>query len=162
MDRPPSLLDKDEIAHLLPFAPAWILVDQVAECSPPEFIRTHKLVTATDPSLAGRFSGDPLILPSVLLIEFVSQSACLLGALSEGSREGVRQPHVLARCSSQFLSPAYAGDLLTAEVKLDDASNGVTLHEATVRCGERMVCRARIFATGSPVRVGGREKGGVK
>jgi len=141
----PSLLDKAEIAELLPFSARWILVDRVAECSPPGFIVTHKRVEADDPFLAGFFRLGPIVLPGVLLIEFASQSACLLGALSEAAC-GRRPPRLLARCSAQFLSPAHAGDLLTAEIRLTDASDGGTLHEATVRCGERLVCRARLFA----------------
>lgn len=53
-----------------------------------------------------------------------------------------RPPRPQARCSAQFLAPAHVGELLVAEVMLDDSAEGVMLHEATLSCGEQIVGRS--------------------
>ena len=142
-------IKRAEIETMTSFAPSWLLVDEIASCRPPCYIRTLKQLDRADRFIAEHFPLGPMIFPGVLLIEFASQSAYLLEELSQ------RVPcppeaRLLARCTAQFLSPAYAGDLITAEVTLVESANGVSLHEGVVTCGERIICRTKIFGASMP------------
>ena len=121
------------------------MVDEVITLQP-ERIQTRKILAHDDPFITGHFAEGPRILPGVLLIEFISQSAYLLGVLSGPDEvRGDARPRLLARCNASFISPAYAGDTLVAEVIQLDCINDVTLYEASVSCGDRLICRARVF-----------------
>lgn len=138
------------IEKLVPFGTSWLMVDEVITLQA-DRIQTRKMLAQDDPFITGHFADGPRILPGVLLIEFVSQSAYLLGVLSASAEVGGdARPRLLARCNASFLSPAYAGDTLVAEVTQLECINDVTLYEASVSCGERLICRARVF--GAPAR----------
>lgn len=144
-------LRRAEIERLLPMAPGWILVERVVECRPPDYIRTCRRIEAGDAFVAAHVPGGAQALRESLLIEFAQQSAHLLVLLSRTGPDDVWQPRPPTRCSAQFLAPACVGELLVAEVMLDDTAEGVMLHEATLTCGERIVCRARMFAAPDPM-----------
>ena len=148
----PSLppLRRAEIERLLPIAPGWILVERVVECRPPDYIRTCRRIEVGDAFMAAHVPGGAQSLRESLLIEFAHQSAYLLAMLSRTTQDAASQPRPPARCSAQFLAPACVGEVLVAEVMLDDAAEGVMLHDATLSCGERIVCRVRMFAAPDP------------
>jgi hypothetical protein len=148
----PSLspLRRAEIERLLPIAPEWILVERVVECRPPDYIRTCRRIEAGDAFVAAHVPGGAQALRESLLIEFAQQSAYLLALLSRTEHDGASQPRPPARCSAQFLASASVGELLVAEVMLDDMADGVVLHDAILTCDERIVCRVRMFAAPDP------------
>lgn len=139
-------LERKQIECLMPHAPSWVQIDRVLECRPPVSIRTQKQVRPTDPFVEAHFPAGPALLPGVMLVEYVSQSAYLLARLADPQRDGPGSVRLLARCSASFLSPAWAGDVLTAETRLSDAVGDVTVYEGTVCCGQRVVCRVKVFA----------------
>jgi 3-hydroxyacyl-[acyl-carrier-protein] dehydratase len=140
---PPALMpmERAEVQRLMPHAPEWVQVDRVLECSAGR-IRTEKRVGLWDPNVAGHFRGSPALLPGALLLEYIGQSAYLLERLTSGDAAPVL---MLARCNAVFLSPARAGDVLTAEVSAAERVGGVAIFNGVVRCGDRPVCRAKIF-----------------
>lgn len=144
-------LKRAEIERLLPLAPRWVLVERVVECRPPGYIRTCRRIEAGDAFVAAHVPGGAQVLRESLLIEFAQQSALLLALLSRTTQDGVSQPLLPTRCSAQFLAPACVGELLVAEVMLDDSVDGVMLHDAALTCGERVVCRARMFTAPDPI-----------
>jgi 3-hydroxymyristoyl/3-hydroxydecanoyl-(acyl carrier protein) dehydratase len=143
-------LDRTGVLGLMPHAPGWVFVDRVVECRPPGLIVTQKYVSEADPFVVGHYLGGPAIFPGVLLVEYVSQSAYLLGRLTEPEPGPAPPVRLLARCSASFLSAAYAGDLLTAEVTLEDCVRDVAIYEGVVRCGPRLVCRVKVYGAPAP------------
>ena len=138
-------VEREHVETLMPHAPNWILVDRILECRPPSYIVTQKLVSEDDPFVVGHYRGGPAIFPGVLLVEYVSQSAYLLGRLAESDLGRAAPVRVLARCSASFLSAAFANELLTAEVLLEDRVRDVAIFDGVVRCGSRVVCRVKVF-----------------
>jgi 3-hydroxyacyl-[acyl-carrier-protein] dehydratase len=139
-------LERADVERLLPHAPMWVMVDRVLKFRPSEFIRTERLIQLDDPFVAAHFSGLYAVYPGALLLEYASQSAYLLMRLSKGLSDTLVPVMVLARCNIHFISPARAGDTLTADVTQVDCVRGVIVCEAVVNCGQRIVCRTRIFA----------------
>jgi 3-hydroxymyristoyl/3-hydroxydecanoyl-(acyl carrier protein) dehydratase len=141
-------LEREAIERMMPHAPSWVQVDRVVECRPPDFIRTQKFIACEDPAVLAHFRDGPALFPGALLIEHVSQSAYLLARLTGEQTTRASMPpavRVLARCSANFVSPAFAGDLLTTDVRLVEKVGRATMYEGIVSCGDRTVCRARIF-----------------
>lgn len=129
---------------MLPQHPSFVFVDHVLDITGRERIRTSRAVSAEDPFVQWHFPGGPHLLPGVILIEFASQSAYLLGRLCSGEPRA-SQTHVLARCSASFRSPALPGDTLTADVRLTDAVGDVTVYDALIHADEREIARIRLF-----------------
>jgi 3-hydroxymyristoyl/3-hydroxydecanoyl-(acyl carrier protein) dehydratase len=144
-----KVLERHDILTLMPHDQQWVMVDRVLDWTAGERIVTEKHVLATDPFVAGHFAHGPAVLPGVLLIEFVGQSAYLLMQLSKdilNNRPNIVQPHMLARCRAQFSSPAVAGDVLTARIDTKETVRGVTVHEGIVMSAERQICSVQIFS----------------
>jgi 3-hydroxymyristoyl/3-hydroxydecanoyl-(acyl carrier protein) dehydratase len=140
-------LERQNVERMMPHAPSWVMVDRVIECCPPTFIRTQKKVDNLDPFVSGHFIDGPPLLPGALLIEYVSQSAYLLSRFNGPAQIDAPPVRLLARCNASFLSPALGGDLLTADVYLVDCLRDVSVFEGTVCCGDRLVCRVKVFAS---------------
>lgn len=154
-----TTLERAEVERLMPHGAGWVFIDKVLSCEPQRRIVTQRFIDPDDPILMSHFPNGPTILPGVILIEYAGQSAYLLGRLS--GRADVVEPatHMLARCSASFLSPARAGDLLTAHVTLVDRVGETTVYDAVVTCDERIVCRVRVFGVplgDSAIAAGGR------
>jgi 3-hydroxyacyl-[acyl-carrier-protein] dehydratase len=134
-----QVIEHHELAPLLPFRAPWLLIDRVLQWETGKLIVTQKCLTASDPLVAAHLGDGPRIIPGVLLIELVGQSAYLLARLSDD----ITEMHLLARCRAQFLAPAMAGDILTARVNYQDTVQGIAVYEGVVSVGDRDVCRAQ-------------------
>jgi acyl dehydratase len=80
-------------------------------------------------------------MPGVLYIELVGQATMLHGVLNSGGKSGQEGAAVLGRCKGEFISPAFIGETITAEVNVSDQIAGKTVYEGVVRAGDRLICR---------------------
>jgi 3-hydroxyacyl-[acyl-carrier-protein] dehydratase len=135
-----NCLSHESIVSLLPFGPEWTLIDRVLDWQRDLKIITERHVPVDDRYACSHFISGPKILPGVLLIEFIGQSAYLLSRLSSGPLESVP---ILAKCRARFLAPACAGDTLIAEVAVSSIVNGISVCEGTVRANDRELCRVQ-------------------
>lgn len=143
----PRRLEHHEITRYLPYRSPWLLIDRVLDWTPGERIITQKCVSSADPWIAAHLGDGPRIIPGVLLIELIGQSAHLLGSLSAHHSGQASDPElrVLARCRGQFIMPALAGDILQANVRLEDIVRGASVIEGVVTVDDREVCRAQLI-----------------
>jgi len=140
------------ITDLLPHKAPWLLVDEVIRVEIGAMITTKMTLPRDNIFVCSHFGGTPPLVPGVLLIEFVAQSAHLLALISAQTSGGglQKRPPLLARCKSSFTAPAYAEDEIVAIVRLSNKSMGVYVHEAIVSVREKQVCRIEIFAGTAP------------
>ena len=82
----PSRIDIRGIMDLLPHRYPLLLVDRVLEFKPKASIRAIKNVTFNEPFFQGHFPGYPLM-PGVLIIEALAQTAGLLLMVSKSKEE---------------------------------------------------------------------------
>ena len=109
-------------AQLLPYGPHFLWVDEVVDADSAG-IRTRKFYAAEVPALQSHFEGGPWIVPGVLLIEQVAQSACLAGLLQAHAtaREDVAAAgaqFVLGQVKARFHARAHVPCNVLAEVDL--------------------------------------------
>lgn len=156
-------LSYNEVAARLPHIQPWLLVNRVVKWTAAKNIVAEMCLQSDHVFVRTHFPKGPDIIPGVLLIEFVGQAAHLLVLLSQDAHLPLNsevmqiraQPRddssqssaiqLLARCRAQFLSPARAGELLTARVELKSVVRGVSVHHGVVTVDNREVCRVEMI-----------------
>lgn len=136
----PQQLDYHQVLRLVPYRSPWLLIDRVIAWDG-RSITVQKSISGADPMMAAHLADGPSIMPGVLYIELVGQATMLHGVLSSGGNRGQEGAAVLGRCKGEFISPAFIGETITAEVTVSDPISGKTVYEGVVRAGDRLVCR---------------------
>jgi 3-hydroxyacyl-[acyl-carrier-protein] dehydratase len=121
----------EQIQQLLPHRYPFLLVDRVVEFVPDQSVVTIKNVTINEPFFTGHFPGHP-VMPGVLIVEAMAQSAGLLTQLSARSKGGSPSSlFYLAKVdNARFNAPVLPGDQLRMEVRLKRLLRSMGLFEA--------------------------------
>jgi 3-hydroxyacyl-[acyl-carrier-protein] dehydratase len=121
----------EQIQQLLPHRYPFLLVDRVIEFVPDQSVVTIKNVTINEPFFTGHFPGHP-VMPGVLIVEAMAQSAGLLTQLSARSKGGSPSSlFYLAKVdNARFNAPVIPGDQLRMEVRLKRLLRNMGLFEA--------------------------------
>ncbi|WP_454690619.1 3-hydroxyacyl-ACP dehydratase FabZ family protein [Achromobacter aloeverae] len=137
--RYPQQMDYHQILRFVPYRSPWLLLDRMTAWDN-QSITVQKSISGADPMMAAHLADGPSIMPGVLYIELVGQATLLHGVVS-GRRTPEDGAAVLGRCKGEFLSPAFIGETITAEVAIHEKIAGKTVYEGMVRAGDRLVCR---------------------
>jgi 3-hydroxyacyl-[acyl-carrier-protein] dehydratase len=108
----------EEIKKWVPHRDPFLLIDEIVEFSPMEFCKSSRRIDPDDRIFKGHFPGSP-VMPGVLLIENMAQTACFLMSYSDpGGPEG-RLPALgqVNKCS--FLSKVRPGDVVETVARLE-------------------------------------------
>jgi 3-hydroxyacyl-[acyl-carrier-protein] dehydratase len=121
----------EQIQQLLPHRYPFLLVDRVIEIVQDESVVTLKNVTMNEPFFNGHFPGHP-VMPGVLIVEAMAQSAGLLTQLSARMKGGSPSAlFYLAKVdNARFNAPVVPGDQLRMEVRLKRLLRSMGLFEA--------------------------------
>ena len=121
----------EHIQKLLPHRYPILLVDRVVEIVQDKSVVTLKNVTINEPFFNGHFPGHP-VMPGVLIVEAMAQSAGLLTQLSARMRGGSPSAlFYLAKVdNARFNAPVVPGDQLRMEVRLKRLLRSMGLFEA--------------------------------
>lgn len=121
----------EQIQQLLPHRYPFLLVDRVIEIVPDQSVVTLKNVTINEPFFNGHFPGHP-VMPGVLIVEAMAQSAGLLTQLSARMKGGSPSSlFYLAKVdNARFNAPVVPGDQLRMEVRLKRLLRSMGLFEA--------------------------------
>jgi 3-hydroxyacyl-[acyl-carrier-protein] dehydratase len=122
----------EQIQQLLPHRYPFLLVDRVIEFVPDQSVVTIKNVTINEPFFTGHFPGHP-VMPGVLIVEAMAQSAGLLTQLSARSKGGSPSSlFYLAKVdNARFNAPVIPGDQLRMEVRLKRLLRSMGIFEAS-------------------------------
>ena len=112
----PVLPDVREIANILPHRYPFLLVDRILELEPGKRIVGLKNVTINEPFFVGHFPGVP-VMPGVLIIEAMAQTAGVLALYSEPRRERLLV-YFLGIDKARFRKPVTPGDQLRMELSV--------------------------------------------
>ncbi|QAU23512.1 3-hydroxyacyl-ACP dehydratase FabZ [Dyella sp. M7H15-1] len=121
----------EQIQQLLPHRYPFLLVDRVIEIVQDQSVVTLKNVTINEPFFNGHFPGHP-VMPGVLIVEAMAQSAGLLTQLSARMKGGSPSSlFYLAKVdNARFNAPVVPGDQLRMEVHLKRLLRSMGLFEA--------------------------------
>ncbi|MDP4182197.1 MAG: 3-hydroxyacyl-ACP dehydratase FabZ [Bacillota bacterium] len=109
------MLSSIDIQNIIPHRYPFLLVDKIIEVEPGKRAVGIKNVTINEPFFQGHFPGNP-IMPGVLIVEALAQTACVAGLLME---ENKGKLGMFAGFESiKFRRPVVPGDTLRLEVEL--------------------------------------------
>ena len=131
----------DVMPHRYPF----LMVDRIIEHQKKESIKTLKNVSINEPYFQGHFPIKP-IMPGVLILESIAQSACLLmiDFMEDPSKKLVFMSKVL---NYKIYDNVIPGDQLNIEAELLQHKLGSFKFNASCFVVDKKVASAEFFAT---------------
>jgi len=144
---PPSnpILDVEGIQKLLPHRPPFLLVDRVVAFEASKKIVAWKSVTMNEPFFVGHFPGKP-VMPGVLILEALAQTAALLAMMSLGPEEQGKLTYLMGIDGARFRRPVVPGDRLELHVEITRQKGAVWKERGTAIVDGQPVAEAEFMA----------------
>ena len=140
-------MDIHQILKKLPHRYPFLLVDRVLEIEPNVRIRALKNVTINEPFFAGHFPGRP-VMPGVLMLEAMAQTAALLTFSSHGQDASDGQLYYFVGIDgARFKRPVEPGDQLVMDAELLRAKSGIYKYKTRATVGGELAVEAELMCT---------------
>ena len=140
------MLDIKAIMDILPHRPPFLLVDRVLEMESGKSIVALKNVTMNEPFFPGHFPGHP-VMPGVLIIEALAQTACILAILSSDESVRSKATYFVGIDNARFRRPVLPGDQLRLEAEVVGCRRGIWSFKVSARVDDKVVTDAELKAT---------------
>ncbi len=111
-----DIINIEEIIKMIPHRYPFLLIDRVQDVVPETSATGIKNVTINEPFFPGHFPDKP-IMPGVLIIESMAQTAAVLVVSGLGSEKEGKLVYFMSVESARFRKPVIPGDRLNIEVK---------------------------------------------
>ena len=139
------ILDVEGIQKLLPHRPPFLLVDRVVAFEASKKIVAWKSVTMNEPFFVGHFPGKP-VMPGVLILEALAQTAALLAMMSLGPDEAGKLTFLMGIDGARFRRPVVPGDRLELHVEITRQKGAVWKERGTAIVDGQPVAEAEFMA----------------
>ncbi len=142
--RKPPLYDINDIRHLLPHRPPFLLVDRIFHRDATS-VAGIKNVTMNEPFFVGHFPDEP-VMPGVLIVEAMAQCSGIL-VLGDVPDPENYSTYFMKIDGVKFKRKVVPGDTLQFEIHLlEPIRRGVAVVEAKAFVGETLACEAVLMA----------------
>jgi 3-hydroxyacyl-[acyl-carrier-protein] dehydratase len=111
-----TILGYADIEKLLPHRAPFLLIDKIRDIKLGQSAVGIKAVSGNEPYFVGHFPGNP-VMPGVLIVEAMAQTAGTLAALSLGPEAEDKLVFLASVNNSKFKTPVRPGDLLEMHVE---------------------------------------------
>ena len=139
-------MDIHEVRRYLPHRYPFMLIDRVLDYVPGEYLTAIKNITYNEPQFTGHFPERP-IMPGVLLIEAMAQTAGILAQVSTGVRVDDRHLYYLVGVdNARFKRPVEPGDQVVLRAELQRAIRGVWKFSCEARVDGQVVASAEVMS----------------
>ncbi|MGG7519210.1 3-hydroxyacyl-ACP dehydratase FabZ [Allorhizobium undicola] len=138
-----AALDILEIMKLIPHRYPFLLVDRIIEIDGDNAAVGIKNVTINEPFFQGHFPGHP-IMPGVLLIEAMAQTAGAICALKEGTRDNL--VYFMMIDNARFRKPVVPGDQVRFHVHKQRQRGKMWMFKCEAKVDGALVAEADIGA----------------
>jgi 3-hydroxyacyl-[acyl-carrier-protein] dehydratase len=142
---PTVILDVEAIQKLLPHRPPFLLVDRVVEFEAHKRLVGWKGVTMNEPFFVGHFPGKP-VMPGVLILEALAQSAALLAIHSLGPSAHDKITYLMSIDGAKFRRPVVPGDRLELHVDVTKQKGAVWKEVGKAIVDGQVVAEAEFMA----------------
>jgi 3-hydroxyacyl-[acyl-carrier-protein] dehydratase len=132
-----------EIMKLLPHRYPFLLVDRIIEINGDESAIGIKNVTANEPHFTGHFPDQP-IMPGVLLIEAMAQTAGAICARKQG--EGGNLVYFMTIDNARFRKPVVPGDRVELHVVKQKQRGNIWKFHCDAKVDGKVVAEADVGA----------------
>ena len=137
-------LDTQQIMRLLPHRYPFLLVDRIERIVSDESCIGIKNVTANEPFFQGHFPGRP-VLPGVLLLEGMAQTAGAICALARGTRPP-QTVYFLTIDKAKFRRPVVPGDRVEYHMTKINQRKAMWWFRGEAMVDGALVCEAQVSA----------------
>ena len=140
-------LDINQIKEYLPHRYPMLLVDRVLDYELGKSIVAIKNVTANEEYFNGHFPHKP-VMPGVLMIEALAQTAALLSFLTMGKKpDSSSVVYFVGIDAARFKRPVGPGDQLRMEVEITRSSRGIYKYKARGTVDGETALEAELMCT---------------
>jgi 3-hydroxyacyl-[acyl-carrier-protein] dehydratase len=140
-----TVLEYDDIKRLIPHRYPFLMVDRLIDIVPGESAIGIKNVTINEPYFVGHFPDRP-IMPGVMIVEAMAQTAGTLVAHTLGSRDKERQVFFMSIESARFRKPVVPGDTVRLHVEKKQSRGGVWKFSGEAKVDGTIVAEATFTA----------------
>lgn len=142
----PQVLNIEDILKLLPHRYPFIFVDKILEWEKDASIVGLKNVSISETFFQGHFPSMP-IMPGVLEIESMAQTACILALLSNPEMIGEKLPNLTGLDKVKFRKPVVPGDQLILKIKITKKKMGIFKMDARAFVDDMLAIESIMTAT---------------
>lgn len=143
----PPVMDIHKILKKLPHRYPILLVDRVLEFEKDVRIKALKNVTINEPFFMGHFPSRP-VMPGVLMLEALAQTAALLSFESMGQEPGEDTVvYFVGIDGARFKRVVEPGDQLILEASILRAKAGIYKYQARASVGGETAVEAELMCT---------------
>ena len=111
------MLNKDEVMQRIPHRPPILLVDDVVGWDAGKTLHARRTFLEDDPVFEGHFPGHPIV-PGVLMVEAIAQSAALLTNLTLDHTAEETLFYFMGVDKTRFKAPVVPGQTVDLTVQL--------------------------------------------
>ena len=145
VDTTPDSLDINAIKRMIPHRYPFLLIDRVVDIVAETSAVGIKNVTSNEPYFEGHFPAKP-IMPGVLIIEAMAQTAAVLVMATLGEEATGRLVYFMTIDQARFRKPVLPGDQLHLKVVKEQRRLGMWKFRGHARVEGRLVAEAVIGA----------------
>ena len=143
----PPVLDIHKILKKLPHRYPFLLVDRVIEFEANKSIKALKNVTINEPFFNGHFPHRP-VMPGVLMLEALAQTAALLSFESMGEEPGEDTVvYFVGIDGARFKRVVEPGDQLILEAHIDRVKGGIYKYKTRASVNGETAVEAELMCT---------------
>jgi 3-hydroxyacyl-[acyl-carrier-protein] dehydratase len=137
--------DIQEILRLLPHRYPFLMIDRIVDIRGEEHGIGIKNVTVNEPHFLGHFPDNP-VMPGVLLIEGMAQTAGVLCLRQMRSSERRRAVYFLTIDKAKFRKPAVPGDTIEYHVNKVAHRRNMWWYRGEAKVGDALIAEAEVGA----------------
>jgi len=140
-----TTLDIERIKDMIPHRDPFLLIDRVIDVKHNESCVGVKNVTGDEDFFRGHFPGHP-IMPGVLIVEAMAQTAGVLVVASLGAEAEGKLVYFMTVDNARFRKPVFPGDNLELHVELLRSKRNVYKFDGKAMVDGKVVSQATFSA----------------
>ncbi len=141
----PVTLDVEHIKRLIPHRYPFLLIDRLTDIVVGQSAVGIKNVTANEPHFLGHFPSQP-IMPGVLIIESLAQTAGALVAYSLGAEDQGKLVYFMSVDGARFRKPVVPGDTIHLHVSKKQQRGAVWKFDGVAKVDGTVVAESTFTA----------------
>ncbi|PKU25787.1 3-hydroxyacyl-ACP dehydratase FabZ [Telmatospirillum siberiense] len=138
-------IDINRVMQMIPHRYPFLMVDKVINVIPDHSATGIKNVTASEPHFQGHFPQRP-IMPGVLIIESMAQTAAVLVVETLGPRAEGKLVYFMSVDNARFRKPVVPGDTLYVHVEKERSRGNVWRFRGEARVDGNLMAEATYAA----------------